>query len=333
MPSTYASPRWWLPTHHWRSCGLRYFSYRFFLQNHFGTRVRRISLDGGFACPNADGFTGSEGCLFCDPCSFSPSRRAARTAGRLPAISEQLDRGIARLQRRYRHCNRFLAYFQPATNTYASLERLRAVYEPAIEDPRIVGLAIGTRPDCVPPRVLDLLEAITQRTFVSVEYGMQTSHDESLRWMNRGHDHDTTVDAVTRSQGRGFEIGAHLILGLPGESRPEMLATAREIARLGIDAVKLHNLYAVAGTPLADQVRAGKVRLMDREQYVQVVVDFLEVLPAHVVIQRIGGDAPRQYLLGPSWCVDKSGLHRAIQQELECRNTWQGKRAADPPPA
>lgn len=329
MSSTYASPRWWSPIHHWRSCGLRYFSYKFFLQNHFGTRVQRISLDGGFACPNTDGRISLGGCVFCAPCSFSPSRRAARAAGRLPGISEQLDHGVARLQRRYPAGTRFLAYFQPATNTYAPLERLRAVYAPAIEHPRVVGVAIGTRPDCVPTAVLDLLEAITQQTFVSVEFGMQTSHEASLKWMNRGHDHEATVDAVQRSHGRGFEIGAHLILGLPGESRQDMIATAREIGRLGIDAVKLHNLYAVAGTPLADQVDRGEVRLMDRDHYVQAVVDFLEVLPPHVVIQRIGGDAPRQYLVGPTWCLDKSGLHRAIELELERRNTWQGKRACE----
>ncbi|MFO7904215.1 MAG: TIGR01212 family radical SAM protein [Planctomycetota bacterium] len=332
MSSTYTSPKAWLPTHHWRRCGLRYFSYKFFLQKHFGTRVQRVSLDGGFACPNADGHIGSEGCIFCDAGSFSPSRRAARTADRLPGISEQLDEGIARLQRRYRHCTRFLAYFQPATNTHAPVERLRAVYEPAIQHPQVVGIAIGTRPDCVPPSVLDLLEAMARQTFVSVEYGVQTSHDGSLQWMNRGHGHDATVDAVTRSHGRGFEIGAHLILGLPAESRQDMVATARELARLGIDAVKLHNLHAVAGTPLADQVRRGDVRLIDRHHYVQAVVDILEVLPPHVVIQRIGGDAPRQYLVGPRWCLDKSGLHRALQLELERRNTWQGKRAAELPP-
>ncbi|MFW6171589.1 MAG: TIGR01212 family radical SAM protein [Planctomycetota bacterium] len=329
MSSTYASPRGWSAIHHWRSSGLRYFSYKFFLRNHFGTRVQRISLDGGFACPNTDGQISLGGCVFCDPCSFSPSRRAARTAGRLPGISEQLDHGVARLQRRHPPGTRFLAYFQPATNTYAPLERLRAVYAPAIEHPQVVGVAIGTRPDCVPTPVLDLLEAMSQQTFVSVEFGMQTSHEASLKWMNRGHDHEATVDALTRSGGRGFEIGAHLILGLPGESRQDMLATAREIGRLGIDAVKLHNLYAVAGTPLADQVHRGEVRLMDRAHYVRAVVDFLEVLPPHVVIQRIGGDAPRQYLVGPRWCLDKSGLHRAIELELERRNTWQGKRASE----
>ena len=170
------------------------------------------------------------------------------------------------MQARY-DCEQFIAYFQPATNTYAPVERLRQVYEEALAHPRIVALAIGTRPDCVPDEVLDLLTDLARRTYLSVEYGMQTMHDRSLDWMNRGHHHAAFVDAMQRSRGRGFEICAHVILGLPGESRDDMLATARELVRLDVDAVKIHNLYAVQNTPLAEQLERGEVQLMERDEY------------------------------------------------------------------
>ena len=168
---------------------------------------------------------------------------------------------MRQLRRRYPKLIRFLAYFQPATNTYAPIDRLRRLYFDALDHPQVVGLVIGTRPDCVPDEVLDLMASWRPRTFVSVEYGMQTMHERSLAWMNRGHGHEAFIDAVERSRGRGFEIGAHVILGLPGETHGDMLATARELARLGIGAVKIHNLYAVKNTPLADCVRTRRSNL------------------------------------------------------------------------
>ena len=195
-----------------------------------------MSIDAGFTCPNVDGTVAKGGCTFCDNRSFSPSRRLPRAG-----IRGQIDQSIARMRMRYRKCNDFLAYFQPATNTYAPVDRLREVYEEALAHPQVVGLVIGTRPDCVPDDVLDYLTELAGRTYLSVEYGMQTIHDRSLDWMNRGHHHDAMLDAMERSRGRGFEIGAHAILGLPGESHDDMLATARELARLQVDAVKIHN--------------------------------------------------------------------------------------------
>ncbi len=304
----------------WRAAGLRYFQYNFFLRSLFGHRVQKVSVDAGFTCPNVDGTVALGGCTFCDNRSFSPSRRIPR----LKEIRHQIDDGILRLKRRYR-CDHFLAYFQPATNTYAAVERLRGVYEQALGHPLVIGLAIGTRPDSVPDPVLDLLEELAQRTYLSVEYGLQTIHNRSLDWMNRGHHHDAFLDAMQRSRGRGFEICAHVMLGLPGEDRDDMLATAREVARLRLDAVKIHNLYAVENTPLADQVRRGEVRLMDRDDYIRLVVDFLELLPPTTVVERISGDAPPGYLVGPSWCLDKVDVRRAIEAEFLVRDTWQGK--------
>ncbi|HND54819.1 MAG TPA: TIGR01212 family radical SAM protein [Pirellulaceae bacterium] len=304
----------------WRRAGLRYYSYRYFLKRKFGVRVQKVSVDAGFTCPNVDGTVALGGCTFCDNRSFSPSRRLPRQD-----ILDQIEEGIRRLKRRY-DCDHFTAYFQPATNTYAPVEKLRRLYERALSHPKVVSLAIGTRPDCVPPDVLDLLAELAGRTYLSVEYGMQTMHDRSLDWMNRGHHHDAMIDAMERSRGRGFEICGHLMLGLPGETPDDMLATAREAARLGFDSVKLHNLYVVQDTPLADQVASGAVRLMERDEYVSVLVDFLELLPPTMIVDRISGDAPPDFFVGPAWCVDKPALKLAIQAELERRDTWQGKR-------
>lgn len=305
----------------WRAAGLRYLSYNFFLRNKFGHRVQKVSLDAGFTCPNVDGTVATGGCTFCDNRSFSPSRRQTRQG-----ILGQLDEGIRRLKRRY-DCEHFLAYFQPATNTYAPVERLRPLYEEALSHPKVVGLAIGTRPDCLPDDVLDLLTELAERTYLSVELGMQTMHDRSLEWMNRGHHHDVLVQAVARCQNLGFEICLHAILGLPGESRDDMLATAREVARLDVDAVKIHNLYAVKNTPLAAQVLAGEVQLIDRASYVDCVVDFLERLPPRCVVERITGEAPPDYFIGPAWCLDKLAVRQAIDRELIRRSTWQGRLA------
>jgi uncharacterized protein len=304
----------------WRTAGHHYYSYNFHLRRRFGGRVQKVSLDAGFTCPNVDGSVATGGCVFCDNRSFSPSRRLPRST-----IAAQLEQGIRLLRRRYQNVDRFIAYFQPATNTYAPVDRLRRLYAEALDHPLVVGLAIGTRPDCVPDDVLDLLSELAGKTHLSVEYGMQTMHDRSLDWMNRGHHHDAFLDAVERSRGRGFEIAAHVMLGLPGETEDDYLATARELARLRIDAVKLHNLYAVRHTPLADWVASGQVRLLERAEYVRAVVSFLELLPPDCLIERVSGDAPPDYLIGPAWCLDKPALRAALETEFAERDTWQGK--------
>jgi radical SAM superfamily enzyme len=335
----------------WRDAKLPYYSCNFFLQQRFGRRVQKVSVDAGFTCPNVDGTVTTGGCTFCDNRSFSPSRRLPRAG-----IRGQIDQSIARMRMRYRKCSHFLAYFQPATNTYAPVEKLRRVYEEALSHPQVVGLVIGTRPDCVPDEVLDLIEEFARRPtsaamrcadgntavserpphvdeslrgsdslYVAVEYGMQTMHDRSLDWMNRGHHHDAMLDAVERSRGRGFEIGAHAILGLPGESYEDMMATARELGRLGVDAVKIHNLYCVKNTPLADQVASGEVRLMERAEYVRTLVDFIELLPPTVIVDRISGDAPPDYFVGPSWCLDKPAVKNAVLHEFTRQCTWQSR--------
>jgi len=304
----------------WRAAGLRYFAYNFYLRRRFGERIQKVSVDAGFTCPNVDGSKATGGCTFCDNRSFSPSRRVPRLD-----IRGQLDDGIRRLKTRYK-VDRFLAYFQPATNTYGPLEKLRLMFDQALDHPQVVGIAVGTRPDCVPDDVLDLLTEVAQRTYLSVEYGLQTMHDRSLEWMNRAHDHAASVDAIERSRGRGFEICAHLMLGLPGESHEDMLATAQEVARLQLDSVKIHNLYAVKNTPLADQVINGEVQLLDRDTYVRTLVDFLELLPPNYIVERTSGDAPPDYLIAPTWCLDKPAIRQAIESEFTRRDTHQGRQ-------
>ncbi len=298
-------------------------------------------MDAGLGCPNADGTCAvspgvapavspgghagqgrQNGCIFCNINSFSPNRRL-----RVRSISQQIREGMQRLNQRY-GVEHFLAYFQPATNTYAPVQRLREMYLEALAHPGIVGLVIGTRPDCVSPRVLDLLAELSRQTWLVVEYGLQTIHDRSLEWMNRQHHYDAFLDAVQRSREHRLDIGAHVILGIPGETPEEMRATAREIARLRIDSVKIHNLYVPKETRLADLWAAGRVPLADREQYAGYVADFLELLPPDCVIDRLSGDAPPEYLLAPDWCLDKSAVRRAIEAELARRDSWQGKRVA-----
>ncbi len=297
----------------------RYYAFSRFLKERFGTKVYRVTLDGGFTCPNVDGTVTVGGCVFCDNRSFSPNRRLPRTS-----IRDQVRRGVALLHERY-GADRFLAYFQAATNTYAPVAKLRRLYDEALDHPQIVGLAIGTRPDCVPDPVLELLQGYARERYVCLELGLQSMHDRSLDWMNRGHHFDAFVDAVQRCQGRGLDLCAHVILGLPGETPQEMLATAEALAGLPLHAVKIHNLHVVKDTPLEQMYRTGTVRMLEREEYVQVVCDFLERLPPGMVIQRLNGDAPPDYLVAPLWCLDKAGLLRAIHAELERRQSWQGK--------
>lgn len=301
-------------------------SFGAFLRRRYGGRIQRVSLDAGFTCPNVDGAVARGGCNFCDNRSFSPSRRV-----RLQKVASQLRTGIETVRLRYDKVAGFIAYFQPATNTYAPVEQLEEVFELALSiSDEVVGLAIGTRPDCVPESVLSLIERLSARTHVSLEYGMQSIHDESLKWMNRAHRHADMINAIDRSRGRGFEICAHIILGIPGETHAMMMETATEIGRLGFDAIKLHNLYAVRGTPLGEQVTQGQVSMMSLADYIQTAVDFLERVPPEVVVERISGDAPPNYLIEPKWCLEKSSLRRAIESEFARRGSRQGSRYQPP---
>jgi len=310
------------PSLEWVAAGGTFYSANFFYQKKFGEKVWKLSLDAGCGCPNRDGTLGTGGCVFCDPASFSPSRRL-----QLPRISEQIEAGIRQVSRRVR-VSKYIAYFQPGTNTYGPFERLRDSYSEALSHPQIVGLIVGTRPDCVPDGILDLLAELSERTFLVVEYGLQTIHDRSLDWLARGHHFEAFLDAYERSRRRKLQLGVHLILGLPTETSADMLATAQTLAQLDLHSLKLHNLYAVCGTPLADWVLSGQIHLPEMEEYVSSVVDFLEYIPESMVIERLCGNAPREYLVAPQWCLRPTAVRTAVEAEFRRRRTRQGSKCS-----
>jgi radical SAM protein (TIGR01212 family) len=297
-----------------------YHSFSRFLRQRFGGKVYRVSIDAGFTCPNVDGSVAVGGCVYCDNRSFSPNRRLPRQT-----VAAQVDHGVEIMRRRY-GADKFLAYFQAGTNTYASVEKLKRLYDEGLQHADIVGLLIGTRPDCVPDPVLDLVQGYAKDRWVCLELGLQTIHDRSLDWMNRGHHFDSFVDAVARAKGRELDLCAHVILGLPGESHADMMATAGACASLGLDGVKIHNLHVVRDTPMERMYHAGEVRMFERDEYVGVVCDFLERLPPAMVIHRLSGDAPPDYLVAPKWCQEKEKLLAAIESEFERRGTRQGSK-------
>lgn len=307
----------------WRQEGLRYWPLRLFLREKFGGRVWKVTVDGGFSCPNVDGRLSRAGCIFCNLASFSPARR-----GPPRPIRQQIQQAAEKLRQRYGQCQ-LLAYFQPGTNTYGPVEKLREVYLQALEHPEVVGLCIGTRPDCVPEEVLDLLAELSQKTWLLLELGLQTIHNRTLQWIGRHHGYEAFLDAVERATKRHLPVGAHVIVGLPGESAEDVHATAREIGRLGLHSVKIHNLYVARETRLAQLYQAGKVRLPSLEEYVGLVVDFLERLRPDCVIDRLCADCPPEYLVAPDWSARKSTVLGAIEAELRRRDSYQGRLWGD----
>jgi hypothetical protein len=240
------------------------------------------------------------------------------------SIREQLEQGIEAVRRRH-GAQRFIAYFQSYTNTYGSVTKLERLYREALDCPGVVGLSIATRPDCVPDEVLDLIADISRHTYVWLELGLESMHEKTLRWVNRGHGLREFIDAVDRSKLRGLRLCVHLILGFPTESRQEILQTPLLLNRLGIDGVKLHNLHVIKHTVLEQIYRSGVFALSSREAYVSLLTDFLERLTPEIVIHRLTGETYRELTVAPEWSIDKIGLLNAIQEELDRRETWQGR--------
>lgn len=301
----------------WR--GKRFNSYNRVLKDIFGTRVYKIGLRMDFTCPNRDGKVSVGGCIYCNNASHTPEDYRPRTG-----VSEQLAQGAAALRRRHR-AERFIAYFQSYTNTYDSLARLESLYREALAFPGVVGLAVATRPDCVGDEVLDLLQNLSRQTYFWLELGLESMHDRTLQWVNRGHGVGEFIDAAERAKSRGLRVCAHLILGFPGESREEMLAAAELLNRFGIDGVKLHNLHVIKNTVLEKFYRAGDFSLLSRQEYVSLVADFLQRLDPEMIVHRLTGETYRAITVAPDWSVDKIGVHNAIFRELEQRDTWQGQ--------
>jgi len=298
----------------------RYRDYSSYLREIFGERVQKIPLDAGLICPNRDGTLSDRGCIYCD--SRGSGTGAMINQGL--SMDEQIREGRKFMEKRYQ-ARKFIAYFQSFTNTYAPLARLKELYDQALNHPGMVGLSVATRPDCVNQEVLSLLRSYEKNYLVWIEYGLQSAHDITLSRINRGHDVACFERAVRMSKDYGLSVCAHIILGLPGETPQMMRQTALFLAGLPIDGVKIHLLYIVKGTPLASLYEKGAYHCLERDPYITLVVDILELLPSSVVIQRLTGDPVRSELVAPLWAQHKSENLKLIRDRLEERDTWQGR--------
>jgi uncharacterized protein len=312
--TTVAIQRTWLKKY-------RYYPFGYFLKEKFPFKVHKISIHAGFTCPNRDGLVGIGGCTYCANESFSPN-----VGETIVPIKEQVEKGMRFLKRRY-GAEKFIAYFQAFTNTYGDVDTLKTRYDEALFDKDIIGLSIGTRPDCITDEVLNLINSYTEKYHVWVEYGLQSMHDRTLRLINRGHDYETFRNAVLCTKDKeNIKICAHVILGLPGEDWDDMMETAQAVSSLGIDGIKLHHLYVAENTAMASEYFKGNVKTMKVEEYIPLVCDFLERISPDIVIQRLVGDTHGNFLISPIWHVSKGEVFAAITEELKRRNSYQGAR-------
>ena len=297
----------------------RYHTLNHFLREKFGDKVFKISLDAGFTCPNRDGSVSTGGCVFCSP------RGSGDFAGTASNLVEQFHEVKSMMNKKWK-TGRYIAYFQAYTNTYAAVETLRERYYSILNLEDVVGIAVATRPDCLPMDVLDLLEEINSKTYLWVELGLQTMHEGTAKLINRGYGLDAYVASVKELKKRNIEVVTHEILGLPTENKQEMLQTVDFIANTGTQGIKLHLLHLLKNTKLVEMHQRGEFQLMSMEDYVETVVDCIERIPESMVIHRITGDGPRDTLIGPEWSLKKFEVINAIEHLMMDRDTWQGKK-------
>ena len=292
-----------------------------YLRSVFDCKVQKITLDGGFTCPNRDGKLGRGGCTYCNNRTFNP----AYCHKHLP-VAEQMKEGIAFFAHKY-PTMKYLAYFQAYTNTYDSLENLKSRYEEAIAVNGCVGIVIGTRPDCMPEELLDYLQELQTRTFVLVEYGIESTNDKTLLRINRGHDYACAVDAVNRTAARGIPVGAHIILGLPGEGKEELMHQATVLSQLPLTTLKLHQLQLIKGTVMADEYAANPddFSLFALDDYIETVIDYIERLRPDIVLERFASQSPKELLIAPDWGIKNHELVDKVKKRMRQRHAWQGK--------
>ena len=298
--------------------GRLYRDYNSYLRETFGCRVQKISLDAGLGCPNRDGTVGRGGCIYCN------AKGSGTGAARFAGISEQIKTGKERLAEKYK-AKKFIAYFQSFSNTYAPLSKLASLYEEALGDPDVVGLSIGTRPDCLSDETLDYLAKLCETHLIWLELGLQSAKDETLERIGRGHSSAAFTDAVARSRARKIPVCAHAILGLPGEDTEDMLNTARFLAVRDIQAVKVHLLYVIKGTALEELYSRGAYSCLTREGFAAAAGEFLALLPPHVIIQRLTGDPHPEELAAPAWALEKQRNLDAVRAYMENNELYQGK--------
>lgn len=299
----------------------RYNEYGPWLTKQFGMKVQKISLNAGFTCPNRDGKVGVGGCTYCNNQTFNPEYCETTKS-----ITQQLEEGKQFFARKYPEM-KYLAYFQAYTNTYDSLESIQSKYEEALRVKDVVGIVIGTRPDCMPDDLLDYLSELNKHTFIIIEYGVESVYDTTLLHINRGHTHSQTVDAITRTAKKGIRTGAHIILGLPGESRQMLLDEASILSSLPINMLKLHQLQLIKGTKMAEEYaeRPSDFHLFTADEYIDLVIDFIERLNPNIVLERFVSQSPSSLLAIPGWGLKNYEFVDKVRKRLNERNAYQGR--------
>lgn len=299
----------------------RYNDFPTYFRNQFAERVQKVSVDAGFTCPNRDGTKGTGGCAYCNNKTFKPSYCNLETS-----VTEQIQQGVDFFAGKYKSM-KFLAYFQAYTNTYAPLEDLKRLYEEALQHPKIVGLVISTRPDAVNEKLLDYLAELSRRTYVMVEFGLESHLNQTLKKINRGHTFEESVWALEETAKRGINNGAHLILGLPGETRADWLEQAKVISALPVKNLKLHQLQIHKGTVFEKQYRENPeaFHIFSAPEYVELVVDYLELLNPKIIVERFISQAPPEMLIAPKWGLKNFEFVAKVEKRLKERNTWQGR--------
>lgn len=300
----------------------RFNAYAAYFKKHFGSRVQKVSIDAGFTCPNRDGTVGTGGCTFCNNNAFNPSYCQHGLS-----IPEQIQKGINFHKNRYRTANKFLAYFQAYSNTYKPLDQLKNIYNTALEQEGIVGLVIGTRPDCVSPELLDYFALLSKKVYLIVEYGIESTNDQVLQSINRGHTFSQAQWALHETANRGIHTGGHFILGLPGESADDICSAISIINQLPLTTIKFHQLQIIKNTKMAAEytLTPEKFQLYDINQYLQLLVQIVEKLNPAIMIERISGEAPPEHILANRWGVRADKVLQSFENQLLEKNTWQGR--------
>lgn len=301
------------------SDGKRYYTWNQHLRNEFGFKVFKVALDAGFDCPNRDGTVAFGGCTFC-----SVAGSGDFAGDRVDSIADQYEKVKSKMNQKWKS-GKTMAYFQAYTNTHAPLHILKEKFEAALAQEEVIGISIATRSDCLPDEVVEYLAELNKRTYVWVELGLQTVHERTAQLINRAHDFPSYVEGVTKLRKHGIRVCTHIINGLPLEDNEMMMETVREVAKLDVQGIKIHLLHLLKGTPMVKQYEKGMVEFMERDAYIQLVADQLEVLPPQMVIHRITGDGPINLMIGPMWSLNKWDVLNGIDAELERRGSWQGK--------
>ncbi|HPX06325.1 MAG TPA: TIGR01212 family radical SAM protein [Tenuifilaceae bacterium] len=301
----------------------RFNSYSGYFKRIFGGRIQKLTIDAGFTCPNRDGSLSVGGCTFCNNDAFNPSYCES-----VKSITQQIEEGIEFHAVRYRRAERYLAYFQAYSNTHAPLERLKQIYDEALAHPRVIGVVIGTRPDCVDADKLDYIQSLAQNHYVAVEYGLESTYNSTLERINRGHSYEKSVWAIQETAKRGIKVGAHIIFGLPGETREMMMSQAQTLSQLPLDTIKFHQLQIIKGTIMEQEYlqNPNDFKLFAMDEYLDFMADFLERFNPNIVVERFTGEAPPRFLATPSWGrLRTDQVLQLFEKRLLERDTYQGR--------